>query len=196
MVVELGSEYAVFAQTTNHICANAEYVFVQPWRAVFAHSSPHCPLTPCQRLNTNIEQAKNEKKFNSCSLQEAIHPLKFVEHLLRTISGKELWNIWQNRILLSTYLISWQRQGIYSESTGMGSTEIVQFYLYFKFTSSLINSLHNIQGQIGLERSANWSLIPIHGPRGSRGKTRQEVLADLKTGEICVALFISRIGMS
>ena len=74
MVVELGSEYAVFAQTTySHmckrkicICANAESVFVQPWRAVFAHSSPHCPLTPCHRWNTNIEQAKNEEKFNSC----------------------------------------------------------------------------------------------------------------------------------
>ena len=26
------------------------------------------------------------------------------------------------------------------------------------------------QGQIGLERSASWSLIPIHGPRGSKGR--------------------------
>ena len=26
------------------------------------------------------------------------------------------------------------------------------------------------QGQIGLERSANWSLILFHGPRGSRGR--------------------------
>ena len=80
MVVELGSEYAVFAQTTNHIWANAEYVFVQPWRAAFAHSSPHCPLTPCQRWNTNIEQAKNEKSSILACPQEAIHPLKFIEH--------------------------------------------------------------------------------------------------------------------
>ena len=29
----------------------------------------------------------------------------------------------------------------------------------------------NQQGQIGLERSASWSLIPIHGSRGSRGPT-------------------------
>ena len=28
------------------------------------------------------------------------------------------------------------------------------------------------QGQIGLERSASWSLIPIHGPRGSRGRPK------------------------
>ena len=30
-------------------------------------------------------------------------------------------------------------------------------------------NLYNKQGQIGLERSASWSLIPIHGRRGSRG---------------------------
>ena len=32
------------------------------------------------------------------------------------------------------------------------------------------------QGQIGLERSASWSLIPINGPRGSRGGGRSSQL--------------------
>ena len=33
-----------------------------------------------------------------------------------------------------------------------------------------ISELYLKQGQIGLERSVSWSLIPIHGPRGSKGR--------------------------
>ena len=47
-----------------------------------------------------------------------------------------------------------------SESTAMGSTETVQFCLYFKFTSSLINSLyHKKQGKFVLRCSAKWNGI-------------------------------------
>ena len=171
MVVELGSENTVFAQTTNSylckrkicICANAESVFVQPWRAVFAHSSPHCPLTPCQRWNTNIEQAKNEKSSILACPQEAIHPLKFIEHLFEPISGKKLlrnikYMTKSNPFINKLYPLTkpWTLP-----RNGMGSIETEQFYLNFKFTSSLINSLrHKKQGKFALRcSSANWNGI-------------------------------------
>ena len=128
-----------------HICANAKSVFVQPWRAVFAHSSPHCPLTPCQRWNTNIEQAKNEKSSILACPQEAIHPLKFTEHLFEPISGKKLlrnkkYMTKSNPFINKLYPLTKPRTLPWN---GMGSIETEQFYLNFKFTSSLINSLRH-----------------------------------------------------
>ena len=110
-----------------HICANAKSVFVQPWRAVFAHSSPHCPLTPCQRWNTNIEQAKNEKSsILAC-------PQEFTSSLINSLRNKK-----QGKFALRCSSANWNgifdkklrnfniRQSLTKNSAGSGFSHLQQ----------------------------------------------------------------------